>query len=71
MISKGDDSVSTLVVDKKRMKDIMEMAVIMTEKENPTMSEVAVYTGHAHQLLNNIDDVLSKIASGEFQRNMK
>jgi hypothetical protein len=56
-------------VNRKRAKDVLEMAVIMTEKENPTIGEVAVYAPLAGRVVDNINDVLVQIATGEFERN--
>jgi hypothetical protein len=59
------------IADRKRAKDVLEMAVIMTEKENPTISEVSVYTPLAGRVVDNINDVLMQISTGEFKRNAK
>ena len=61
----------TITLNEAREKEVHDMAVIMTEKENPTSDEVAAYTPLARRMVNNIHDVLVQISTGEFQRNAK
>ena len=61
-------SATATQVSKEKMKDILGMAVAMTEKDNPTIGEVAAYAGQAHRIINSIEDVLESVKSGAFQK---